>query len=61
MCDMNSWVRGAVGAGKQVLAGVEVDHRLVDVHGRTRLAFIGLGHERRIDTMAQGGLAHRAL
>ncbi len=51
----------AVPAGEDVLAGLGIQDRLMDVHGRARLVLMRLGHEGRIHVVLQGGLAHGAL
>ena len=53
--------RLAVPAGKDVLAGFGIQHRLMDMHGRARLVLMGLGHEGCIHVVLQGRLAHGAL
>ena len=53
--------RLAVAAGKDVLAGLGIHHRLVDVHGGARLVLMRLRHEGRIHVVLQGRLAHGAL
>ena len=46
---------------EEALARLRVDDALMDVHRRARLLLVGLGHEGRIDVVAQRRLAHRAL
>ena len=57
----NVSVSDAVLVGEDVPAGLRVDDRLVDVHGRARLALDRLCHEGRIGLVLQRGLADRAL
>ena len=47
--------------GEQVLAGLLVDQRDVQVHGAARLVLHRLGHEGGIDAVLQRHLAHDAL
>ncbi len=46
---------------KMFLPVLAVDHRLVDVHGRARLARHRFGHERRVHVVAKRSLADGAL
>jgi hypothetical protein len=52
---------GTVLRGEDVLAGLLVDDRLVDVHGRARLALDRLGHEGGVGVVLQRRLADGAL
>lgn len=51
----------AVFIGEDRLAGGDVDHALVQVHGATRLVGDRLGHERGSDVVLERGLTHGAL
>ncbi|MCY1424422.1 hypothetical protein D9M71_401660 [compost metagenome] len=52
---------GAVFVGEDVLASMDVDDALVQVHGTARLTGHGLGHEGSRDVVLERGLAHGAL
>ena len=51
----------AVAAGENILAGLHIHHRLMDVHRRAGLVLVRLGHEGRIHVVLEGRLAHGAL
>ena len=59
------WRKASEGLARLVAeeapAGGDVDHRVVHVHGRARLALDRLGHEGGVALVAQGGVADQAL
>ncbi len=51
----------AVGQREDVLAGLHIEHRLVDMHRRTGFGGMRHRHESRVHAVIQRGLAHQAL